>query len=120
MKAYDRVNPRPKNKRFKIYYATQLGVKPIRIGLFVNDPKCLPDAYREYLVDAMRKTFGLFGAPVVFIPKERSRAQFVAKPNNSTVFADTCSPQWVISKRHIIRILTYTLLSNIIKQNSPN
>lgn len=81
MKAYDRVKPPAiQNKRFKIFYATQLGVKPIRIGLFVNDPKCLPDTYREYLVGAMRKTFGLLGAPLVFIPKERSRAKFVAKP----------------------------------------
>lgn len=81
MKAYDRVKPPAiQNKRFKIYYATQLGIKPIRIGLFANDPKCLPDAYREYLISAMRKAFGLLGAPLVLIPKERSRAKFVAKP----------------------------------------
>jgi len=81
MKAYERVQPPViSNKRFKIYYATQLGIKPIRIGLFVNDPKRLPATYREYLVNAMRKAFGLLGAPLIFIPKERSRAQFVAKP----------------------------------------
>ena len=81
MKAYERVQPPViKNKRFKIYYATQLGIKPIRSGLFVNDPKRLPDTYREFLVNSMRKAFGLLGAPVIFIAKERSRAQFVAKP----------------------------------------
>jgi GTP-binding protein len=78
MKAYERVQPPViNNKRFKIYYATQLGIKPIRIGLFVNDPKRLPASYREYLVNSMRKAFGLLGAPLIFIPKERSRAQFI-------------------------------------------
>ncbi|MEI6564927.1 MAG: ribosome biogenesis GTPase Der [bacterium] len=82
MKAYERVQPPVlAGKRFKIYYSTQLGIKPIRIGLFVNDPKRLPDTYREYLVNSMRKNFGLQGAPIIFIPKERSRAQFVAKPD---------------------------------------
>jgi GTP-binding protein len=81
MKAYERVQPPViKNKRFKIYYATQLGIKPLRIGLFVNDPKRLPDSYREFLVNSMRKAFGLLGAPLIFIAKERSRAHFVAKP----------------------------------------
>ncbi len=81
MKAYERVQPQVMlNKRFKIYYATQLGIKPIRIGLFVNDPKRLPKTYREYLVNSMRKAFGLLGAPLIFIVKERTRAAFVAKP----------------------------------------
>lgn len=80
MKAYERVQPPVmKNKRFKIYYATQMGIKPVRIGLFVNDPKRLPDAYRQYLIKNLRKAFGLVGAPVKLIPKERVRAEFVAK-----------------------------------------
>jgi GTP-binding protein len=80
MDAYDRVQPPViKGKRFKIYYATQMGTKPLRIGLFVNDPKRLPTAYRDYLIKSLRRAFGLDGAPVVLIPKERSRATFVAK-----------------------------------------
>jgi GTP-binding protein len=80
MESFDRVQPPMiHGKRFKIYYATQMGTKPIRIGLFVNDPKRLPEAYRDYLIKMLRKAFGLQGAPVILIPKERSRANFVAK-----------------------------------------
>ena len=80
MNAYDRVQPPMiKAKRFKIYYATQMGIKPVRIGLFVNDPKRLTPAYREYLIHALRNAFGLEGAPVKLIAKERTRAEFVAK-----------------------------------------
>ena len=81
MNAYERVQPPMlQGKRFKIYYATQTGAKPIRIGLFVNDPKRLTDAYREYLLNSLRKAFKLEGAPLLLIAKERSRARFVAKP----------------------------------------
>lgn len=80
MEAFERVQPPMiHGKRFKIYYATQMGTKPVRIGLFVNDPKRLPEAYRDYLIKSLRRAFGLEGAPVILIPKERSRANFVAK-----------------------------------------
>lgn len=81
MEAFQRVQPPiVSGKRFKIYYATQLGEKPIRIGLFVNDPKRLTDPYREYLIHALRRQFGLEGAPIDFILKERPRAEFVPRP----------------------------------------
>jgi GTP-binding protein len=82
LEAYQRVQPPMlQGKRFKIYYATQMGTQPIRIGLFVNDPKRLTQAYRDYLINTLRRAFGLEGAPVVIIPKERPRARFVAKPS---------------------------------------
>lgn len=72
--AYDRVQPPiVKGKRFKIYYATQTGVKPIRIGLFVNDPERMPAAYEEYLIKTLRRHFGLEGAPILLEPKARTR-----------------------------------------------
>jgi len=58
--------------RLKIFYATQTGTQPIRIKLFVNDPKRVTDAYRTYLVNALRGAFGLEGAPVIL--------QFHARP----------------------------------------
>jgi GTP-binding protein len=80
MNAFERVQPPViKGKRFKIYYATQLGAKPIRLGLFVNDPKRLTDTYSEYLIHALRRQFGLEGAPIQLVLKERPRAEFVAK-----------------------------------------
>lgn len=80
LKAYERVSPPViKGKRFKIYYATQLGVQPLRVGLFVNDPKRMLPAYRDFLIGTLRKEFGLEGAPIVLIPMERSRERFVEK-----------------------------------------
>jgi GTP-binding protein len=80
MEAFERVQPPiVKGKRFKIYYATQLGTKPIRLGLFVNDPARLTDPYSEFLIHALRRRFGLEGAPIQFILKERPRSEFVAK-----------------------------------------
>ncbi len=74
MDAFDRVQPPiVKGKRFKIYYATQTGTKPVRIGLFVNDPDRLPDAYAEFLLNTLRQRFGLEGAPIILEPKARAR-----------------------------------------------
>lgn len=74
LEAFERVQPpMVKGKRFRIYYATQTGTKPIRIGLFVNDPERLTDAYAEYLTHALRRRFGLEGAPLFLEPKARER-----------------------------------------------
>jgi len=72
IQAYERVAPPfVKGKRLKIFYATQVGVKPIKILLFVNDATKLIPAYEAYLVNTLRKTFGLEGAPVIFQLKPR-------------------------------------------------
>lgn len=64
--AYERVHPPTiKGKRLKLFYATQVGCKPVRIRLFVNDPKRVRPAYRDYLIKTLRQKFGLEGAPVV-------------------------------------------------------
>ena len=70
--AYERTAPPTVgNRRLKILYSTQVGFAPIRIRLFVNDPKLVTPAYREYLVHTIRGKFGLEGAPVVLMFKER-------------------------------------------------
>jgi GTP-binding protein len=72
IQAYERVAPPyVKGKRLKIFYATQVGVKPITILLFVNDSTKLIPAYEAYLMGVLRKTFGLEGAPIVFKLKQR-------------------------------------------------
>ncbi len=64
--AYARVQPPAiEGKRLKLYYATQVGVEPIRIRIFVNDPKRVRANYRNYLIRSMREKFGLEGAPVL-------------------------------------------------------
>jgi GTPase len=63
--AYERVNPPTiKGKRLKIYYATQVGTEPLRVRLFVNDPRRSRDAYTSYLIKILRRRFGLEGAPI--------------------------------------------------------
>jgi GTP-binding protein len=72
IQACERVAPPfVKGKRLKIFYAAQIGIKPIKILLFVNDPDKLIGAYEAYLINVLRKTFGLEGAPVVFQLKAR-------------------------------------------------
>lgn len=74
--AYEKVNPQAvKGARLKIYYSTQTGVAPIRIRLYVNNPKIAKPAYRSYLTKAIRKKFGLEGAPIVlnFSARKRDR-----------------------------------------------
>lgn len=53
------------NKRFKMYYATQIGTRPVRINIFANEPRILPPAYRLYLHNQIRAAYGLEGAPLV-------------------------------------------------------
>ena len=73
IQAYKRVAPPyVKGKRLKIFYATQVSIKPITILLFVNDSTKLISAYEAYLIGALRKTFGLEGAPVIFKLKQRT------------------------------------------------
>jgi GTPase len=78
IQAYARVTPPfVTGKRLKIFYATQVGIKPIKILLFVNDSSKLIPAYEAYLANALRKTFGLEGAPVIFQLKPRHAATIV-------------------------------------------
>lgn len=84
IQAYERVAPPyVKGKRLKIFYATQVGIKPITILLFVNDSTKIVPAYEAYLIGALRKTFGLEGAPIVFQLKQRAtRAGLPANKTN--------------------------------------
>jgi GTP-binding protein len=63
------VNGRP----LKIYYATQAGVKPVRIKLFVNNTLRATSGYKRYLDHKIRAAFGLEGAPLdlKFVPRPR-------------------------------------------------
>ena len=66
--------PMVKGKRLKIFYCTQVGVRPIRIRLFVNSPSLATPAYKKYLIRILRSHFGLEGAPVVMIYNRRKQA----------------------------------------------
>ena len=70
--AFDKTSPpMVKGRRLKLFYATQVGVRPIRLKLFVNSPSLLTPPYEKYLKRCLRETFGLAGAPLVLIFNRR-------------------------------------------------
>jgi GTP-binding protein len=74
------VNGRP----LKIYYATQAGVKPVRVKLFVNNVLRATSSYKRYLDHKIRKAFGLEGAPIdlKFVPRPRPDLEEKKKKRN--------------------------------------
>ena len=75
-RAFERVPPPRSTKHpLKLYYVTQVGTRPIRLKLFVNNPKKVSQAYRSYLTKALRSTFGLEGAPIILHFTARSKRQ---------------------------------------------
>jgi len=56
--------PTDKGKRLKVYYMTQIGVKPPHFVIFCNDAQLFHFSYRRYLENQIRNTFGLEGTPV--------------------------------------------------------
>lgn len=57
----------------KAYYATQTGVNPVRVRIFVNDPGRLPASMEQFLVGALRREFDLAGVGVVLQFRARRR-----------------------------------------------
>lgn len=64
--------PSRKGKRLKIYYVSQVGVRPPTFVLFVNDPNLMHFAYQRYLENTLREAFGYVGNPMKFKLKQRS------------------------------------------------
>lgn len=60
-------------REFKIYYATQVAVKPPAIALFVNNPKIVHETYMRYLENQLREAFGFSGTPVRLMLRQRTR-----------------------------------------------
>ena len=56
--------PTDKGRRLKIYYMTQIGVKPPHFVIFCNDAKLFHFSYQRYIENQIRATFGLVGTPV--------------------------------------------------------
>jgi len=59
--------PQDKGKHLKIFYATQVGVKPPQFVLFINDKDLMHFSYQRYLENQFRKNFGFVGTPIHFI-----------------------------------------------------
>lgn len=63
--------PSDKGKRLKIYYTTQVAVKPPTFVIFVNDKQLMHFSYTRYLENKIRDTFGFKGTSLRFIIRER-------------------------------------------------
>lgn len=63
--------PSDKGKRLKLYYMTQVAVKPPTFVLFVNDKELMHFSYTRYLENKIREAFGFKGTSLKFIVRER-------------------------------------------------
>ena len=77
------VAPSRNGKRLKVYYAVQIGVAPISIRMFVNDPKLATKQYTDFMTRALRERFGLEGAPVDILYRARTRPEPGSRPSKA-------------------------------------
>lgn len=64
--------PTDKGKRLKIYYGTQASTKPPTFVIFVNNKQLFHFSYERYLINQIRKEFGLEGTPVRIMVREKN------------------------------------------------
>ncbi len=67
--------PTDKGKRLKLYYITQVSVKPPTFVIFVNDKELMHFSYTRYIENRIRDAFGFRGTPLHFIIRERKDDQ---------------------------------------------
>ena len=67
--------PSDKGKRLKLYYITQVSVKPPAFVIFVNDKQLMHFSYTRYLENKIRDTFGFRGTSLKFIIRERKEKE---------------------------------------------
>ncbi|MDT2756750.1 ribosome biogenesis GTPase Der [Enterococcus asini] len=67
------INPTPtdKGKRLKIFYATQVAVKPPTFVIFVNEEELMHFSYARFLENQIRNAFTFEGTPIRIIPRRR-------------------------------------------------
>lgn len=63
--------PSDKGKRLRLYYITQVAVKPPTFVIFVNDKDLMHFSYTRYIENQIRETFGFRGTPLKFFIRER-------------------------------------------------
>lgn len=67
--------PSDKGKRLKIFYMTQVSVKPPTFVIFVNNKELMHFSYTRYLENKIRDTFGFKGTALRFIIRERGEKE---------------------------------------------
>ncbi len=67
--------PSDKGKRLKLYYITQVAVKPPTFVIFVNDKELMHFSYTRYIENKIREAFGFKGTSLKFIIRERKETK---------------------------------------------
>ncbi len=67
--------PSDKGKRLRLYYITQVSVKPPTFVIFVNDKELMHFSYTRYIENQIREAFGFKGTPLRFIIRERKEKE---------------------------------------------
>lgn len=67
--------PSDKGKRLKLYYITQVAVKPPTFVIFVNDKELMHFSYTRYIENKIREAFGFKGTALKFIIRERNEKE---------------------------------------------
>ncbi len=67
--------PSDKGKRLKLYYITQVAVKPPTFVIFVNNKELMHFSYTRYIENQIRETFGFRGTPLRFMIRERNEKE---------------------------------------------
>ena len=67
--------PSDRGKRLKIFYMTQVGVKPPTFVMFVNDVALTHFSYTRYIENRIRESFGFRGTSIRFINRERKEKE---------------------------------------------
>lgn len=67
--------PSDKGKRLKLYYITQVSIKPPTFVIFVNDKELMHFSYTRYIENKIRESFGFRGTPLRFIIRERKEKE---------------------------------------------
>ena len=67
------VTPAParNGKRFRIYYATQVGVQPPTFMLSCNEPSLLHFTYRRFIENQLRQSFDFEGTPIHLVVRKK-------------------------------------------------
>ena len=69
--------PSDKGKRLKIYYVTQVGVKPPLFSFKINSRPLMHFSYSRYLENKIRESFGFEGTPLKFVFREKGEKEDV-------------------------------------------
>ena len=67
--------PSDKGRRLKVYYMTQVSIRPPTFVIFVNSKKLMHFSYVRYIENHLRKQFGFVGTPIHFIIRERDKKE---------------------------------------------